>query len=223
MPARSSSRLAPLTGVLFFVLALVGFMVGGDEAAIDKPAAEIRDAYDDEGRHMLATFLVALAGVALIFFGTHLRRALRAVEGTARLAYGAFAGAITAGVGFLVAALIHGALTEAVEEGVADPGLQALNALDNWSWLPFAAGMGVMVLSSGLVLARAAGPLPSWLGWAAVVIGVAAFLPFVGFVAFLAGGVWVLVTSILLYTKWDELHAGPAAGGDLPPATRTPA
>ena len=41
------------------------------------------------------------------------------------------------------------------------------------------------------------GGLPRWLGWIGIVIGIAAFTP-AGFFAFLAGGLWILIASVLL-------------------------
>jgi len=53
------------------------------------------------------------------------------------------------------------------------------------------------------------GGLPKWLGWVGIVIGIAVFTP-AGFFGFLAGGLWVLIASLLL------TRARSAAGPALP-------
>jgi hypothetical protein len=212
-------RYAPLLGALFVILATAGFLLTGETPDIKALPPEIQDKYDDEARHLIGIYLLTLASVALLFFASHLREVLRLLDPIGRLANAAFAGAITAAVGFMVAAGIHGALTEAVEEGtVSGPALQALNALDNWSFVPFSAGIAVLMLASGITIIRAARLLPVWFGWLAVVIGVIGISP-LGFFGFAAAGLWILAFSIMLYTRWDDLHR-PAPE---PPAAQMPA
>ena len=133
----------------------------------------------------------------------------------------ALSGAAVAAAGFLVAAGIHSALAEAAqEENFTDPGLQALNALDSWSFYPFSVGLATFMLSSGMALVRSRVPLPSWAGPAAVGIGVLGLVPFVGFFAFLAAGVWILVVSLMLFSRSDRLQRAdepPPGNRDLTP------
>jgi hypothetical protein len=80
--------------------------------------------------------------------------------------------------------------------------------------------MALMLLRTGLATVRAAvNPLPRWLALAAVVIGVLIFIPWVGFFAFMAAGLWVVVTSVLLSRRpqdgtptGTETVAGTARG-----------
>jgi len=81
-------------------------------------------------------------------------------------------------------------------ESLEPAATQALNALNADFFFPLAAGMATFLFASGLVVVRSGG-LPQWLGWAALVIGVASVTP-VGFFAFLASILWVLVASIVL-------------------------
>jgi hypothetical protein len=205
-------RYAPLLGALFVVLAVIGFLVGGETPDIDALPGEILDEYDSEGKHLAAVYLLALSGVTLLFFAGQLRAGLRLLEPLGRMANAAYAGAITLAIGLLVAAGIHGALTEAVNEGpISGQALQALNALENWSFIPLAAGMGTLVLASAIAIVRAKRMLPAWFGWLGVVIGIVALTP-LGFFGFVAGGLWVLALSIMLYTRWTDLHSeGPVA------------
>ena len=212
-------RYAPLLGALFVILAAAGFLLTGETPDVKALPPEIQDKYDDEAKHLIGLYLVTLGAVALLFFASHLREALRLLDPIGRLPNAAFAGAITAAAGFMVAAGIHGALTEAVHEGtVSGPALQALNVLDNWSFVPFSAGIAVLMIATGATIVRAGRLLPVWFGWLAVVIGIIGISP-LGFFGFVAAGLWILALSIMLYTRWDDLHR-PAPE---PPIAQMPA
>ena len=90
-PGRSS-RYAPLLGALFVILVLVGFVVAGDTAGTDALPAEIKDKYDDQAKHLIGLYLVALGAVALLFFASHLRGALRLLDPFGRMGNAALAG-----------------------------------------------------------------------------------------------------------------------------------
>ena len=217
-------KYAPLLGALFVVLTVVGFLVTGETPDSDASGAEVRDAYDDQAKHLIGTYLVILGSIALLFFSAHLRSALRFLSPGGRMGNAALAGAITAATGFLVAAVIHGALTSAVDDKLPDAAVQALNGLDNWSFPPFVAGLGTMVLATGLAIARAARLIPGWFGWLGVLIGLLMFTP-AGFFGFIASGLWILALSILLYLRWEDLHRNDPDQGRPPAgaATRMPA
>jgi hypothetical protein len=179
----------------------------------------IRGDYDSESQHQIAAYLVALGAIALLFFAAHWRSVLRILDPGGRMGNVALTGATVASAGFLTGAMIHAALAEAANKAtVADPALQALNALDNWSFYVFGPSMAAFMLASGLALLRGRPLLPRWLAWAAVVIGVAGLIPFVGFFAFLLTGIWVLVVSLMLFTRWEGVHA--QAGQGAPAAAR---
>jgi hypothetical protein len=81
--------------------------------------------------------------------------------------------------------------------------------LDNDSFIPFVAGLGILLFASGVATIRYGGALPRWLGWAGAIIGVAIFIPFVGFVAFGLSGIWVIAASIVLYQRGSLPEARP--------------
>jgi hypothetical protein len=76
--------------------------------------------------------------------------------------------------------------------------LQALNALDNTTWLAYNTGFGVMMLGAAGCLWQQAG-VQLALGRIALVLGVLLFVPFVDFLALLVTLLWILVTSVALY------------------------
>lgn len=125
----------------------------------------------------------------------------------------AFAGAIVFAVGAAVGATLHLALADTPDD--IDPvAVQALNALDWDYFIPFAVRMSTLLLAAGISVVRH-GALPKWLGWIAIVLVVAAYTP-AGFFAFLAGGLWILVTSTLLTVRATAARApGDNAGSHL--------
>jgi hypothetical protein len=215
--ARSNLRFVPLLGVLFVLLVVVGFIVGGETPDIDSAGATIRGEYDNEGKHQTAAFLVAISGIPLLFFASHLRAALKDMHASGRItANVALVGATVAAAGLAVMAVIHSALAEAAQKSqVQDGALQALNALDSWSFYPLAIGLAAFMLASGLALVRGRRFLPNWVGWAAVVLGVLSLIPIVGFFAAILSLVWILVVSVMLFARWESIERlrGEGAAG----------
>jgi hypothetical protein len=205
-PATDRTSWLPLTGALFVVLTVVAVMLGGDTPDVDAPAREIADFWvDNEGVMLLGCLLEAVAGVLLLFFGATVRRALRADEdGSGVLSVVALAGAIVAATGIGVDASIRFAATELADE--VDPVvIQTLSAMWDNFFFPMAMGLATLILATSLS-ARRTGLIPVWLAWVGIVIVVAFFTP-AGFIAFLLGGVWIVVLSVLLWRR----EAGGAA------------
>ena len=76
---------------------------------------------------------------------------------------------------------------------------QALNLLNNKMVLTSSAGFCVFGFASGLAILRGA-PLPKWLGWVAILIGVLVVTP-AEFVAVLLLAVWIVIVSVLIATR----------------------
>jgi hypothetical protein len=202
-------RLAPLTGVIFVAIVVITFAVGGSTPGDHASAVKVATFYGKHhDKHMALAFILALSIPFLLFFVSTLRHDLRRAGGTGQLANAAFGGGVMAAVGFGILAFVHFALADAADNAKTLATTQTLNVLDNTDFIPVAAGVGVLVLASGLSVVRHGG-LPTWLGWAAVVIGVLAFTP-AGFFAFLASGIWVAIASILL--TMARQSSAPAAG-----------
>ena len=87
----------------------------------------------------------------------------------------------------------------AVPSHLAPAAAQSLNVLALKLFLPVSAGGLVFGLASGLAILRGA-QLPKWLGWAAIVIGIATASPagLIGLVAFVF---WTATVSILIWKR----------------------
>jgi hypothetical protein len=201
-------RLAPLTGVIFVVITVLVFAIGGSTPSDHDSAAKVASFYGKHhDKHMALAFILALGIPFLLFFVSTLRYELRRAGGTGQLANAAFGGGVMAAVGFGILAFVHYALADAGDSVKTIATTQTLNVLDNTDFIPVAAGVGVLVLASGLSAVRHGG-LPAWLGWAAVVIGVVTFTP-AGFFAFLASGIWILIASIVLTMARQSAPTAP--------------
>jgi hypothetical protein len=213
MAQNAWERRAPLTGLVFVVITVAVFAIGGDTPNNHDSAAQVAAFYSKHhDKHATLAFILALAVPFLVFFVSTLRHDLRRAGGTGQLANAAFAGGTIAAVGFGILSFIHFALADAADSAKTLGTTQVLNVLDSADFIPMATGMGILVLASGWSIVRH-GPLPTWLGWAGIVIGVAIFTP-AGFFGFLASGLWIVVASIMLT---QIRHAAPGAPA-TPPA-----
>ena len=205
MSSSNWDRLAPLTGVAFFVIVVVGFLIGGDTPGAHDSAIKAEAFYaKHRDQQMWAAFLVMWGTAFLPFFMSTLKRALDWSGGTGRLANACFAGGIIYTGGFFLLSTVHLALADGA--GKTTPQVtQTLNVLDNNDFIPVGAGLGILLISAGLAVVRYRA-LPAWLGWSALVLGIASFTP-AGFFAFILGGVWILVTSIVMYMRGEPTRA----------------
>lgn len=196
---------APLTGVAFVVVLIVGAIIGGEPPDADSPVREIIDHYtDNETAIEVASFVGAAAAVLLVFFGAYLRSVLSAAEGPGgMLSALTLVGTAVIAVGLAIDITISIALAEAVED-IEPAAVQALQALWDNDFVPLALGALVFLISTGLSIVRH-GALPKWLGWIALVLAVVGFTP-IGFIAFIGTGLWIAVVSVLL-----ALRARPAS------------
>jgi hypothetical protein len=190
-------RLAPLSGVVSVAIIIAVFAIGGSTPDEHDKAGKVQAYYIlHHDKHAALAFVLAIAIPFLLFFASSLRNDLRRAGGTGQLANAAFAGGVLAAAGFGIVATIHLALAEAASSTNTIASTQPLNVLDNTDFIPAAAGIGVLVLAAGASAIRHGG-LPTWLGWVGVVIGVVVFTPG-GFFGFLAGGLWIIISSITL-------------------------
>lgn len=209
---RGLERFAPLTGVLFVVLVVVAVIVGGETPDADDGIGKVVAYWsDNDGKAIASAIIAAYSAVFFLWFAGTLRAVLAAAEGPpTRLASTAWGGAILVTVGWSI--LIAATFVAADTAGdVAPQVTQTLSVLQADFFFPLAVGAGVFLLANGLAILRT-GALQSWIGWVAVVLGVAAISP-VGFFAIVLMLVWILVVSVVLFQS-----SGRVRPSEVPPA-----
>jgi hypothetical protein len=193
------SRWLPLSGVVFVLLVVGTFAaVEGDTPESDASAAKVVSFYNDhqDGQYVSA-FLIAAAAPFLVFFGVNLALSLwpstagyRPVWPTV-LAVGSAIGAMS----FLAAAHHVFAVADGVDH-LSPATIQGLNVLDSDSWIAFNGALGIMMLgAAGALIPRESRVL----GWSALVLGIALFIPFADFFALILTGIWIIVVSIMQF------------------------
>jgi hypothetical protein len=208
------SKLAPLTGVLFAVIALVAVFTSGETPKADTSAAKVI-VYYRAHRSSIETsdILFALAFLVVVFFAGSLRSYMRrtpAAEGPAAVV---LVGAAMMSVGAAVGSGVEYGLAHNLT-ALRPTTVQAVNVISNEVFLPVLAGAFVFGIASGVAILRGAA-LPKWLGWAAIVIGIAAIIPPASFPALLGFVIWSIVVSILMYQRTGA-PADMSAGAPQP-------
>ena len=193
-------KLFQLSGIVFVALVVVAIVgVGGSTPGTGASADELATFYDENAlRQGIGTFVLAAAAPFIVLFGIGLATALgsRETRGLSSWSYVLVSGTILVAGSVLLAAFVHFALANGGDEKISPTALEALNSLDANTWMAFNPALGVMMLGAAAVLLS--GAVLRWLGWIALVLGVAAFVPFADFFALLATLVWIVVTSVLL-------------------------
>ncbi len=195
-------RFLPLSGVIFVVLVVVIVVgLGGDTPDTSAPGDEVVSYYDDnEVREGLGSFLLAASVLFLVGFAVTLATALWPADPARRPVWEILliAGSVLTGAAILVTAAVHFALADGAANDASPEALQALNLVDGNTWIAFNAALGVMMIGAAGSLIGRPGAY-GWLGWVALVLGVALFIPFADFIALLLTLVWILVMSVMLF------------------------
>jgi len=207
--------LVPLTGLVFIVLMIIGFIVSGEPPDADEDVQKIVNFYvDDKGSIEAGVFLLALGVTFFVFFANYLRILFRASATSATILVGA---AI-----FAVGGAIDGTLLIAMAEGadndVPPETIQSLQVFWDNDFLPLAIGIAVFLVSVGSSI-LSTGVLPRWLGWVVLVVALISVTP-IGFFAFPLTGLLVLVLSIWLTMRERSASAPPPAAPPPAPAVQ---
>jgi hypothetical protein len=206
-------RLLPLSGIVFVVLVLVtSIALNSDAPASTATGAEVATYYaENEIAQGIGSFLIAAAVLFLVLFAVALAR-LRPHDNERLWERVLVGGSVLAGTVFLITGIVNFALVDGATNDASEEALQALSLFLGNNWVGFNAGLGVMMIgAAGTLLARPrAHPA---LGWTALVLGIALFIPFVDFIALLLTAIWIIVASVVLFrtTKRDVAVAVPDA------------
>jgi hypothetical protein len=190
--------------VALIIVAVVGF--GGGTPSESASAAKVESFYGGgPARQYIAAFLLAAAAPFVLAFAVSVasRHADRSAWALLLVCGGTLFAASILGTAF-----VHFALTEAGDKGISGDALRVLNILDADTWTLFNPSLGVMMLgAAATLLARPSAP--RWLAWAALVLGVALFIPLADFFALLLSGIWIVAESVMLYRRAPAAESAP--------------
>jgi hypothetical protein len=205
--------LLPLSGVAFVVLTVIGLVVMGSTPAPDAPADEVVSFYrDNENRARAGIWFFAFAMPFLVLFATSLAELQRPEGQDPRVVWRRLllAGATIMSATLGVSIIAHLALADSTEPEIAPEVMQALNVIGDYVVYALLPATGTMMLgAAGWLHGRER--VLGWLGWAALVLGIGLFVPFIGVLAFILSLLWILVASITLFrTRAAEPALAPA-------------
>jgi hypothetical protein len=205
---------APWTGIVAVVLIALAFIVGGETPDFDASTRDILNFYDDQTAQVITSILLLYGAVLLVFFAATLRLALRDADA---LSWLVFVGGALMGLGIAIFGGLNFTLTDLANSDHLDrigPGtLQSLNALNSDFFFPAVLGTAVFLISSALAIFSSAA-LTRWMGWIALVLGIATLTP-AGFFAFLLTGLWIVIAAVMLLQN-GRRAAGEGAGAAAP-------
>ena len=197
------TRLLPLSGIAFVALIVLSIALGGGTPDPAAPAQEVASFYEEELiRQRLAAFVLAASMPFLLFFASSLAGFRWPGDPDARVAWRQvfLGGSVIAAATIAIGVLTRLALANGADGGAAPEGLQALNVVDSHVVYALVASFGVMMLgAAGWLLGRER--IYGWLGWVALALGVALFLPFLGVLALLLSAVWIVIASVALSAR----------------------
>ena len=195
-------RLAPLSGLVFVALLIVGTVLINNYEFLP-PSDELKSFYEDNVVTVrTGHYLVMVSSVFLVWFAGSLRSTLQTAEGgTGRLSAVAFGGGITASVVLLIA---NGAGMAAAVRGGADGGIPAEMATALFDFTGVLMGNALPVgyavlLGAAAVVSLRTGLFARWLSWVTGVVAVLLLIPEVNFAVAGLAVLWVLVMSFVLY------------------------
>jgi len=215
---RTIHRWAPLTGVVFAVCAIAGFIIAGEPPDVDDSIEDIVEYYvDNDTAIMIGSLVEALAALALIFFAATLARIVH-VRNQVVLPWVILAGGAVAAAGFGVDASLRFAAADIAEnvDGAFDGGqalsVQTIHIIFADFFYPMVIGFGAFLLAASIAAIRTK-VFPAWLAWIGILLAIVAFTP-IGFIAALVSLLWFVIVSILLFvreSKEPSIAGGPSA------------
>jgi hypothetical protein len=185
-------------GLVFVVLFFTAFVLTGESG---DTGSEVLEHYTgQEGKQIVALFLLAASAIAYLVFVAALRAVLAAAEREPRpLSTLGLTGGIVTTALLLVTAAVLAALTDAV--GTAeDPQTYYILNSTTYPLITFGiAASSLLALATGILTLRS-GVLPRWVGWvslvaAPIILVSILFIPLFGFLA------WVAIVSVVLLMR----------------------
>jgi hypothetical protein len=194
-----------VAGLVFLALVIVSVATSTNISSHASAAQVVASAQKHKTGLKVGAVFIGFAVFEGLFYFWYLREYLCQVAANRQLATIAFAGVILFAVSGTVAAGLRFSMGDVV--GHADPVvLQALNVLQNdLNNFMGGAGAAVFLIANGIATIRN-GPLPTWVGWVAVVLGVLGAV-----VGAPAVALWLLIASIVILNRSGRAAPAPAA------------
>jgi hypothetical protein len=197
-----TQRLRPLSGIAFVALVAIAIVgVAGETPGADASGSELVSFYGDSWRQFIAAFVLAASTPFLVVFGASIASTETGERSVWRLVL--IAGTAVTATIVLVQAFLHLALNDGADQGVSESALEAVNTLANSTWIAVFAALGLTMLGAAGCLIPSAGA-HRWLGWTALVLGIALFVPAADFFAVLLAAIWIVVASVMLARGADQ-------------------
>jgi hypothetical protein len=195
----STSRWLAWTGPLFvtgFAVIIIGLeqSTPGETASVQKIQAYYGS---HQGRTTAAALMAPAGALLLIMFASYVRSLVRERNDNAGVGPTVFvAGAVLWAAGIAIGSSVDLSLVGSAHHHL-DASAQTLNQFSNTDWIPFIAGIAVTLVGAGMTVLRTR-IVPVWLGWVALVFGIASVAGPAGFVGFFVAPLWILVVGIML-------------------------
>jgi hypothetical protein len=213
-PAPTTSwftRGAPIAGIAFVVLMVVGSMLIGDVPAPDAPARDIANYLADSANHtrnITGAYLWVIGALAFLWFLLRLQSDIRTAEGGAsflsNLVFGA--GVAFAAV-WTVSAAAFAAVPYAIElrdAPLSDPDLvRVLPALGRLLLLHGGGFAGLLVLLATSITIFRTGVFPRWLAWLGIVAAIVLVFDVI-YLTIFPFWTWVFIASIVMLRRRKE-------------------
>jgi len=194
--------LLPLSGVAFVAFIVIGLAITGATPAPDAPADEVVSFYtDNENRARIGIWFLVFAMPFLPLFASSLAGLPRPEGQESRVVWRRLllVGSAIMSAALGVAIISQLALADSsTDTRIAPEVMQALNVIAGHVVYALLPATGTMMLgAAGWLLGRER--VQGWLGWAALVLGIGLFVPFIGVLALVLTVVWIIVASITLF------------------------
>jgi hypothetical protein len=204
-------RWAPIAGIAFVILMVVGSMLISDVPAPDATAQQIADYLADSGNHtrnIIGAYLWVIGALAFLWFLVRLRDDIRRAEGgTGSLASLVFGAGVTFTAVWLVSAAAFVAVPYAIElmdAPISDPDLVRLLPSTGRLLLLHGAGFaGLLVVLATSVASFRTGVFPRWLAWLGIVAAIVLLLDVI-YVTIFPFWTWVFIVSIVMLMRREK-------------------
>ena len=194
-------RRAPLSGLVFLVLAVAGNALQGSTPALHGETEAVAEFYTDKGTAIAVGMMLSLVSVFfLAWFLGSLRRHLAASEAGDGWLTSVASGGGVATLALLAAgfALNSAGALRAREAGISgDVAAVFYDGSLALTGLAASLTMAVLLAATAAVTLRF-GALPRWFGWTSAVLALLGLVTPVSFVLSLAFPLWVAVAAVLL-------------------------